>query len=104
MTEQMFVDSLRNRIRAMNTLWERAISDLTLDQVNHHERSGVLPIAFSFSHYDQLTRLLPLSTRVERGLGGEVQQREHLRREVPEHARRVPLIGHEHDLREASRL
>ncbi len=50
-TSQMFVDSLRNRIRAMNTLWERALSDLTLDQMNHHERSGVLPMAFSFSHY-----------------------------------------------------
>jgi len=48
---QPFVDSLRNRIRAMNTLYERAISDLTLEQVNHHERAGVLPIAFSFSHY-----------------------------------------------------
>ena len=47
----MFVDSLRNRIRAMNILWERAISDMTLEQVNHHEREGVLPIAFSFSHY-----------------------------------------------------
>lgn len=47
----MFVDSLRNRIRAMNTLWERAISDMTLEQVNHHEREGVLPIAFSFSHF-----------------------------------------------------
>ena len=35
----------------MNTLYERAISDLTLEQVNHHERAGVLPIAFSFSHY-----------------------------------------------------
>jgi hypothetical protein len=46
-----FVDSLRNRIRAMNTLWERAVSDLTLGQVNHHERAGVLPMAFSFSHY-----------------------------------------------------
>jgi len=51
MTENMFVDSLRNRIRALNTLWERAISDMTLEQVNHHERAGVLPIAFSFSHY-----------------------------------------------------
>lgn len=50
---EMFVRSLANRIRAMNTLWERAISDLTLDQVNHHEREGVLPIAFSFSHYIQ---------------------------------------------------
>lgn len=49
--EAMFVDSLRNRIRAMNLLWERAISDLTLEQLNHHERAGVLPIAFSFSHY-----------------------------------------------------
>ncbi|HEY4668395.1 MAG TPA: hypothetical protein VIH05_01320 [Tepidiformaceae bacterium] len=48
---EMFVDSLRNRIRAMNTLWERAISDMTLEQVNHHEREGVLPMAFSFSHY-----------------------------------------------------
>lgn len=47
----MFVTSLRNRIRAMNTLWERAASDLTLEQVNHHEREGVLPMAFSFGHY-----------------------------------------------------
>jgi hypothetical protein len=49
--DNMFVESLRNRIRAMNVLWERAISDMTLEQVNHHEREGVLPIAFSFSHY-----------------------------------------------------
>ena len=48
---QDFVDSLRNRIRAMNTLWERAVSDLTLEQMNHHERAGVLPMAFSFLHY-----------------------------------------------------
>ena len=48
---EMFIVSLRNRIRALNTLWERAISDMTLEQVNHHERPGVLPIAFSFSHY-----------------------------------------------------
>lgn len=48
---QDFVDSLRNRIRALNTLWERAVADLTLEQMNHHEREGVLPLAFSFSHY-----------------------------------------------------
>ncbi len=51
MTENIFVENLRNRVRALNTLWERAISDMTLEQVNHHERPGVLPIAFSFSHY-----------------------------------------------------
>ncbi len=50
---ETFVASLRNRIRAMNELWERAIIDMTLEQVNHHERDGVLPIAFSFSHYIQ---------------------------------------------------
>ena len=50
---ELLVTSLRNRIRAMNELWERAISDLTLPQVNHHEREGVLPIAFSFSHFIQ---------------------------------------------------
>lgn len=47
----MFVKSLQHRIRAMNELWERAVSDVTLDQVNHHERSRVLPIAFSLSHF-----------------------------------------------------
>jgi hypothetical protein len=48
---EMFVQSLRNRLRAMNTLYARAVSDMTLAQVNHHERAGVLPIAFSLSHY-----------------------------------------------------
>ena len=51
MTGNVYVDSLKNRIRALNILWERAVSDLTLDQINHHEREGVLPMAFSFAHY-----------------------------------------------------
>jgi hypothetical protein len=48
---EMFVQSLRNRIRAMNTLYARCVTDMTLEQVNHHERAGVLPIAFSLSHF-----------------------------------------------------
>jgi hypothetical protein len=51
MTDNVYVESLKNRIRALNVLWERAASDLTLDQINHHEREGVLPMAFSFAHY-----------------------------------------------------
>ncbi len=47
----MLITSLKNRVRAMNALWERAVSDMALDQVNHHERAGVLPIAFSLSHF-----------------------------------------------------
>jgi len=48
---QMFVESLRNRIRAMNALWGRCLEDMTLDHVNYQERDRVLPIAFSLSHY-----------------------------------------------------
>jgi hypothetical protein len=48
---EMFVASLRNRICALNMVYDRAVSDMTLDHVNHHERAGVLPIAFSLSHY-----------------------------------------------------
>ena len=50
-TSDMFVGCLKRRIAAVNTLWQRAVSDMTLDQVNHHERAGVLPIAFSLSHF-----------------------------------------------------
>lgn len=46
-----FLDLLKRRMRVMNSLWERAVSDMTLEQVNHHERDGVLPIAFSLMHY-----------------------------------------------------
>lgn len=42
---------LEKRILAMHGLWQKAVSDLTLDQVNHHERAGVLPIAFSLLHF-----------------------------------------------------
>jgi len=48
---ETFVQSLRNRVRAMNTLYERAVSDMTLEQVNHHERRDVLPIAFSLCQF-----------------------------------------------------
>ena len=51
MADDIWVDSLRNRLRAMNTLYEWAARDLTVEQVNHHERAGVLPMAFSFLHF-----------------------------------------------------
>lgn len=48
---ELWFDSLKRRIGAMHHLWDLAIADLTLEQVNHHERAGVLPIAFSLMHY-----------------------------------------------------
>lgn len=39
------------RMRALHGLWDRGLADLTVEQVNHVERSGVLPIAFTLVHY-----------------------------------------------------
>jgi len=41
---------LARRMRPVHASWQEAVADLTLEQVNHHERSGVLPIAFSLMH------------------------------------------------------
>lgn len=42
--------SLSRRIRAAHQLFDLAVSDLTHEQVDHFERKGVLPIAFSLAH------------------------------------------------------
>ena len=41
---------IRGRIAAVHALWQQGVSDLTLAQVNHFERTGVLPIAFTLMH------------------------------------------------------
>ena len=42
--------SIAARMTAINDMLDVAVADLTLDQVNHVERDGVLPIAFSLIH------------------------------------------------------
>lgn len=44
------LDSLRRRIRAMHSLYDQAIGSMGIEHVNHFERDGVLPIAFSLFH------------------------------------------------------
>ncbi len=44
------LDSLQRRMRALFSLYEDAVVTMDLDQVNHFEREGVLPIAFSLFH------------------------------------------------------
>jgi hypothetical protein len=51
---ELILDSLRRRMRAMHSLWEDAVDSMDLDQVNHVERDGVLPIAFSLFHLVQI--------------------------------------------------
>ena len=43
--------SIARRIAAVHALWQQGVADLTADQVNHFERAGVLPIAFTLMHF-----------------------------------------------------
>jgi hypothetical protein len=44
------LDSLRRRLAALHSLYEDAVATMNLEHVNHFEREGVLPIAFSLFH------------------------------------------------------
>ena len=46
----LLLDSLRRRMHALFSLYYDAVDTMDLDQVNHFEREGVLPIAFSLFH------------------------------------------------------
>ena len=50
----LILDSLRRRMAAMHSLWREAVATMDADQVNHYEREGVLPIAFSLFHLTQI--------------------------------------------------
>lgn len=49
-TAPLVLDSLRRRMRALHSLYEDAVATMDLDHVNHVERDGALPIAFSLFH------------------------------------------------------
>jgi hypothetical protein len=50
MSNAIVLDSLQRRMRAMHSLYFDAVATMDIDQVNHFEREGVLPIAFSLFH------------------------------------------------------
>ena len=49
-SESLVLDSLQRRMRALFSLYYDAVATMDVDQVNHFERAGVLPIAFSLFH------------------------------------------------------
>ncbi len=53
-TDDLLLDSLRRRMAAMHTLWYDAVDTMGPEHVNHFEREGVLPIAFSLFHYPNM--------------------------------------------------
>lgn len=54
MANELILDSLRRRMRALHSLWEEAVATMTLEQVNYVERDVILPIAFSLFHFAQI--------------------------------------------------
>ena len=50
MSNELIIDSLQRRMKALHSLYDQALSTMTLEHVNHFEREGVLPIAFSLFH------------------------------------------------------
>lgn len=52
--DDLLVDSLRRRMAAMHSLYYQAVGSMDVGHVNHFERPGVLPIAFSLFHYTNM--------------------------------------------------
>ncbi len=50
----LILDSLQRRMAAMHSLYYQAVETMGPDHVNHFEREGVLPIAFSLFHYTNM--------------------------------------------------
>ncbi|MCB9371521.1 MAG: hypothetical protein H6518_01905 [Microthrixaceae bacterium] len=50
----LLLDSLRRRMATMHGLYYQAVSTMGPEHVNHFEREGVLPIAFSLFHYTNM--------------------------------------------------
>ena len=53
-SSDLVLDSLRRRMAAMHSLYYQAVASMELEHVNHFEREGVLPIAFSLFHYTNM--------------------------------------------------
>ncbi len=53
-TTELLLDSLQRRMHTMHSLYYQAVHTMGLEHVNHFEREGVLPIAFSLFHYTNM--------------------------------------------------
>jgi hypothetical protein len=51
---ELVLDSLRRRMATMHSLYHQAVDTMGPEHVNHFERAGVLPIAFSLFHYTNM--------------------------------------------------
>lgn len=51
---ELALDSVRRRVKGMHSLWYEAAETMGAEHVNHFERGGVLPAAFSLNHMTRI--------------------------------------------------
>lgn len=51
---ELLIDSLQRRMATLHEIYYRAVDTMDIGHVNHFEREGVLPIAFSLFHYTNM--------------------------------------------------
>ena len=74
----------------MHSLYYDAVSTMDLEQVNHFERDGVLPIAFSLFHYTNMEDVAFMLTTGERTEWDESWQ-EKVRMAIPDHGKHMTV-------------
>lgn len=82
----LVLDSLQRRMRALRSLYEQAVETMDLDHVNHFEREGVLPIAFSLFH---ITNMIDASFMLMTGQAPlwDDEWRERVKPEIDDHGK-----------------
>jgi hypothetical protein len=84
------LDSLQRRMAAMHSLYYQAVDTMDLEHVNHFEREGVLPIAFSLFHYTNMEDAsFLLITGIPPVWGAEWQER--VRMSIDDHGKHRPV-------------
>jgi hypothetical protein len=91
----LLLDSLQRRLRAMHSLYYQAIETMTIDHVNHFERPGVLPIAFSLFHYANLEDASFLLLSGQAPIWND-QWQDRVRMAVPDHGKERTVAEMEH--------
>ena len=91
----LLLDSLQRRMRAMHSLYYQAIETMTIDHVNHFERPGVLPIAFSLFHYTNMEDASFMVLSGEPPIWND-QWQEQVGMAVPDHGKERTVAEMEH--------
>jgi len=89
-TLNLLQDSLMRRMRTMHSLYYQAVSTMNLDQVNHFERAGVLPIAFSLFHYTNIEDTTFMVVTGQPAIWGEEWQAR-VRVTIDDHGKELPV-------------